>query len=201
MSVSIVDYGLGNLGSVANMFRHIGVEVRRVSTEEQILASDHLLLPGVGAFDNGMTRLHDAGIVGALREYADSGRPLLGICLGMQLLFDSSDEGQELGLGIIAGTSRRFDVSPGLRIPHMGWNTVRSLRDDPLLKGIDDASRFYFVHGYRVVPTHDDNVLATSTYGGDFVSMVRARNVAGAQFHPEKSHTFGMTLLRNFAES
>lgn len=199
MSVSIIDYGLGNLGSVANMFRRIGVDAHRVSTPEQVLASERVLLPGVGAFDHGVRRLRETGLFEPLQEFAGSGRPLFGICLGMQLLFDSSEEGEESGLRLIPGRSRRFPAAPGLRVPHMGWNVVSQKHPDTLLIDTDRSSRYYFVHSYHVVPERPEDVLATTPYGEGFVSMVRSGSTMGAQFHPEKSHTFGMSILGNFA--
>jgi len=200
MSVSLVDYGLGNLGSVANMLKRVGAESRRVSTGDQIMDSERILLPGIGAFDTGMSLLRQHDLIDPLREFAASGRPLLGICLGMQLLLDSSDEGVESGLGLISGRSVRFPVDSALRVPHMGWNTVTPVHDDALVADLDTDSRFYFVHSYYVVPDRDSDVLATTPYGRDFASMVAAGNVLGAQYHPEKSHAFGMTILKNFAE-
>ena len=199
MTVSIVDYGVGNLGSVINMFKRIGTDTRVVSSPSGIAESERVLLPGVGSFDHGAQRLADGGLTEPLQRFAASGRPLMGICLGMQLLFDSSEEGVRPGLGLLAGRSRRFEDIPTLRVPHMGWNSVIATRPDPLLAGIEPDNRFYFVHSYHVVPTSAQHTLATSNYGHDFSSMVRAANVMGAQFHPEKSHTFGMTVLRNFA--
>ena len=199
MSVSVVAYGLGNLGSVLNMLKRIGAEPRVASTPEEVAASDRLLLPGIGAFDTGMSLLRDAELIGPIREYAASGRPVLGICLGMQLLLDSSDEGDEPGLGLIPGSSARFDESSGLRIPHVGWNTLTPTRADPLVAGLPEESRFYFVHSYRVIPRDESDTLAVTEYGGPFASMIRSGNVMGAQYHPEKSHAFGMQILRNFA--
>lgn len=200
MSVSLVDYGLGNLGSVTNMLKRVSVDSQRVTTPEEILASDKVLLPGVGAFDAGMSLLRSAKLVDSLREYAASGRPLLGICLGMQLLFDSSEEGSAEGLGLIAGKSVRFEDAPGLRVPHMGWNSIAPAREHPLVADLPADNRFYFVHSYRVVPEHTAHTLAVTDYGHPFTSMVQSDNVMGAQFHPEKSHAFGMTILRNFAK-
>lgn len=199
MSVSVVSYGLGNLGSVMNMLKRIGADPRIASTPEEVEASDRLLLPGIGAFDTGMRLLHEAGLTGPIQAFARGGRPLLGICLGMQLLLDSSEEGEAPGLGLIAGTSRLFDETTGLRVPHVGWNTLVPSRPDPLLADLPDESRFYFVHSYRVVPESNDNTLAVSHYGVPFASMIRAGNVMGAQYHPEKSHSFGMQILRNFS--
>ena len=201
MSVSLVDYGLGNLGSVANMFKRAGVQTRMVSTPDEIAESDRVLLPGIGAFDEGMSRLSDRGLVEPLQQFAAAGKPLLGICLGMQLLFDSSEEGEAAGLGLIPGRSVRFSEGDGIRVPHMGWNLAEPTRADPLVEGLPDESRFYFVHSYHVVPARPEDALAVSNYGTRFVSMVRAGSVAGAQFHPEKSHAFGLTILKNFAHA
>lgn len=135
----------------------------------------------------------------ALREYAGSGRPLMGICLGMQLLLDSSEEGDAPGIGLIPGRSLRFPAS-GERVPHMGWNLMQPTRADPLVEELPGDSRFYFVHSYRVVPEDDAHVLGITEYGLPFASMIRLGNVMGAQFHPEKSHDFGKRILKNFAE-
>jgi len=199
MTVSLVDYGLGNLGSVVNMLKRIGTQIHLVRTPDGIHESDRLLLPGVGAFDAGMRLLDEQGLGRAIQEFAASQRPLLGICLGMQLLLDSSDEGDLSGLGLVPGRSIRFEQRAGLRIPHMGWNLVRPVRQDPLVANLPDESRFYFVHSYRVVPDDDQGVLAITEHGDVFASMIRQGNVMGAQFHPEKSHAFGMQLLKNFA--
>ena len=200
MSVSVIGYGLGNTGSVINMFKRIGAEARIISSPAEVAQSDRVLLPGIGAFDHGMSRLEDLGFADALRDFATTERPFLGICLGMQLLLDASEEGDLPGLGLIPGQSRRFDEATGVRIPHMGWSAIRPRHEDSLIAGAETGSRFYFVHSYRVVPDREDDVLAISDYGVEFASMVRSGNVMGAQFHPEKSHTFGMTVLKNFAE-
>jgi glutamine amidotransferase len=200
MTVSLVDYGLGNLGSVANMLKRVGATTRRVSTPEEILESERVLLPGIGAFDSGTGRLRDLGLFEPLREFASTGRPLLGICLGMQLLLDSSEEGVTQGLGLIRGRSVRFDESTGVRVPHMGWNHVEPTRADSLVAGLPDDNRFYFVHSFYVVPERDEDVLGTTVYGVQFASIVRSANVIGAQFHPEKSHTFGMAVLGSFVK-
>lgn len=170
-----------------------------MSTREEILSSERVLLPGVGAFDEGMARLADKGLVEPLREFAVSGQPVFGVCLGMQLLLDGSEEGNAAGLGLIPGRSVRFAETDGLRVPHMGWNTIDVAHADPLVDGMTDDSRFYFVHSYRAVPEQVEAILATSNYGGKFVSMIRVGNVMGAQFHPEKSHSYGLKILRNFA--
>jgi glutamine amidotransferase len=200
LSVSVVGYGLGNLGSVLNMLRRIGDDPHTATTPEEIAASERLLLPGIGAFDAGMRLLGDTGLTDSIRDFAASGRPVLGICLGMQLLLDSSEEGVEPGLSLIPGTSVKFDEASGLRIPHVGWNTVEPTRTDPLVVGLPDESRFYFVHSYHVVPQSPDATLGVTVYGAPFASMIRSGNVMGAQYHPEKSHAFGMQILRNFSE-
>lgn len=199
MTVSLVSYGLGNLGSVVNMLKRVGAETRLVSTPDEIMASDRLLLPGIGAFDTGIGLLDKQGLAPAIKEFAASGKPVLGICLGMQLLLDGSEEGRLTGLGLIPGTSKRFAGQPHLRVPHMGWNIVTATHDDPLVAGLEPDSRFYFVHSYKVVPERDGDTLGTTTYGEPFVSMIRSDNVMGAQYHPEKSHAFGMLVLSNFA--
>lgn len=200
MTVSLISYGLGNLGSVANMLKRVGAEVRFVSTPDEVLSSDRLLLPGIGAFDAGMRQLDEHGLTPAIKLFAATGKPLLGICLGMQLLLDSSEEGEAPGLGLIPGRSVRFLESAGSRVPHMGWNLVEPTRQDNLVDSLPAESRFYFVHSYRVVPDDDAHVLATTRYGVPFASMIRSGNVMGAQFHPEKSHDFGKRILKNFAE-
>ena len=199
MTVSLVAYGLGNLGSVVNMLKRAGAEARLVTSPQEILDSERVLLPGIGAFDEGMARLRNLGLEGPLKEFAASGQPLFGICLGMQLLLDSSEEGEASGLGLIPGRSVRFDGASGIRVPHMGWSAVAPTRPDPLVADLPDESRFYFVHSYRVVPDRPADELGTSTYGTPFASMIRSDNVMGAQYHPEKSHSFGMTILKNFA--
>jgi glutamine amidotransferase len=199
MSVSVISYGLGNLGSVVNMLRRIGAEPRIVTNPEEIESSERLLLPGVGAFDSGMTLLCNAGLADSIRSFAATGRPLLGICLGMQLLLDASAEGDRAGLGLVPGRSERFDEMAGVRVPHIGWNSVTPVRSDALLADLPIDARFYFVHSYRVVPESEQDVLATTHYGSPFASMIRRGNIVGAQFHPEKSHAFGMKILSNFA--
>jgi len=199
MSVTLISYGLGNLGSVVNMLKRVGAESKLASTPEQILSADRLLLPGIGAFDTGMRLLDELGLTPAIKEFAATGKPVLGICLGMQLLLDGSEEGVDSGLGLIPGASIRFTEQPDLRIPHMGWNVATPTRDDTLVADLEQDSRFYFVHSYRVVPKKEDDVLATTNYGGQFASMIRSGNVMGAQFHPEKSHAFGMRVLTNFS--
>ena len=201
-TVGIVDYGVGNIGSLTNMFRHLGAEVVLCRDEEGIATAKRLVLPGVGAFDHAMTELRSRGLVDALTGYAETGAPLLGICLGMQLLLESSEEGVTHGLGLIQGGSVRFDgAGTGVRVPQMGWNTVTPLRSSPLFEGLETENRFYFVHSYAVECADPADELGRTEYGRAYTSMVQHGNVVGMQFHPEKSHTFGMRLLSNWMAS
>lgn len=197
--VSLVSYGVGNLGSVRNMFRRLGVSTEDVTEPEQLVHASRVLLPGVGAFDHGMGALLDGGWVEAIRQHVSSGKPLLGICLGMQLLLESSEEGQLPGFGFIPGKVVRFEAEAGLRVPHMGWNLAAPTQEHGLFEGLDEDSRYYFVHSYYAVPTQEEHTLATTRYGHEFASAVISENVYGTQFHPEKSHRFGMRLLESFS--
>lgn len=186
-----------------NMFRRVGAKARLVSEPEAVTGAEKILLPGVGAFDVGMRRLRESGMIATLMARANEpGVAILGICLGMQMLANGSEEGVESGLGIIAGRCVRFQFpdSRDLKVPHMGWNVIRPQRASPLLSTLDDEPRFYFVHSYHLICDDPLDVLATTEHGGEFVAMVRRGNIYGAQFHPEKSHRFGMALLKAFAE-
>jgi glutamine amidotransferase len=200
--ISVVDYGVANLASMLNMLRKIGVDAERAGTPEELQSASKIVLPGIGAFDQGMAALEERGLLPLLRQKAlDEKVPILGVCLGMQMLGQGSEEGCAPGLGLIDATCRRFRPPEGvvLKVPHMGWNTVVPRRASPLLERLDSQSRFYFVHSYRVVCGDSADELAYSRYGGDFTSIVARGNIYGVQFHPEKSHRFGMALLRNFA--
>lgn len=200
--IAIVDYGLGNLGSIANMLKVIGERSVITSDPEKIQKADKLILPGVGAFDAGMTQLSERGLISVLQEETlQKGKPLLGICLGMQLLGRKSEEGTLSGLGLVPFDNIRFRIDPasGLKVPHMGWDIVRFERKSPLLDGIEGTQRYYFVHSYHVVCDDSENRLMTCDYGYEFVAAVVKDNILGVQFHPEKSHNFGMKLLENFA--
>jgi glutamine amidotransferase len=202
--IVVVDYGVGNLGSIVNMLRRIGCDAGATTEAAAVAAADRLILPGVGAFDPAMERLRASDLLEPLRRRViEQGRPLLGICLGMQLLTEGSEEGQLPGLGWLPATTVRFrfdDRSRDLRVPHMGWNTVTWRHGDPLGRAAEDDVRYYFAHSYHVRCRHDEHVLATTEYGGEFHSAVRRDNIRGTQFHPEKSHRYGMDLLRAFAE-
>ena len=202
--IVVVDYGMGNLGSILNMLKKIGAEAELASEPEDVRRASKLILPGVGAFDSGMRHLEQRGFIEALNERVLSdGVPTLGVCLGMQLLTARSEEGELPGLGWLDGETVRFQFDgrqQDLRIPHMGWNTVSIRRQDGLFETADMESRYYFVHSYHVVCNHSEDILATTNYGYDFASAVRKRNIMGVQFHPEKSHRFGQRLLQCFVE-
>lgn len=201
--IVIVDYGVGNVGSILNMFKRLNVEASVSSSASDIERADKLILPGVGAFDHGMGSLNSSGLRPVLdRQVLDRKTPVLGICLGMQLLTEGSEEGKEPGLGWIAGRTVKFRFEPGQRkrVPHMGWNVVTPTGTDTLFRDLDEDHGFYFVHSYYVTCRSATDVLATTPYGVEFVSAVQKDNVFGAQFHPEKSHKHGMRLLKNFAE-
>jgi glutamine amidotransferase len=199
--IVIVDLGLGNMGSVRNMFKRVGVPTLSTVEPEEIKQATKLVLPGVGAFDAGMARLKESGLIGLLTErVVDEQVPTIGICLGMQLLTEGSEEGSLPGLGWVPGTTVRFRLEgTSLKVPHMGWNHARPTRADSLFADADDEARYYFVHSYHVVCNDEADVLAWTDHGTQFASALQRDNVFGTQFHPEKSHRFGMQVLRNFA--
>lgn len=202
--IVIVDYGMGNLGSVQNMFKKVGAVSKISSDLEEISQANKILLPGVGAFDIAMRKIADAGMLEVLNKKAlEEKVPVMGICLGMQLLTNGSEEGQLPGLGWIPGYARHFKnrIEYHLRVPHMGWNTVRLRQRSAILDGFEqeEEPRFYFVHSYFVRVDDENNSLMRTSYGVEFDSAIIKDNIIGAQFHPEKSHKFGMKLFRNFA--
>lgn len=197
--IAIIDYGAGNLRSVELAFRRIGVQARATGDGEEIRAASGAVLPGVGAFADAMGALEKRGLVPVIRDYAASGRPLLGICLGMQALLDGSEEGPGLpGLGLIPGRAARLPER-GLKIPHIGWNSLRAAKQSPLLAGLPEEPYAYFVHSYACWAERPEDVLAVTEYGVPFHSAVQRGNVMGVQFHPEKSGRHGEQMLRNFA--
>lgn len=199
--ISIVDYGVCNLGSIRNMLRKLGLESELAADPDAIVRASKIILPGVGAFAHGMGALRELGLVEPLRaKVLEQRTPLLGICLGMQLLGKSSEEGSSAGLGLIDGGCVRFRFPEGspYRVPHMGWNETVARRESALVEGLASGARFYFTHSYHLVCADPADVLAVANHGIDFTAMVQRDNVYGVQFHPEKSHRFGMALLRNF---
>jgi glutamine amidotransferase len=198
--ITIIDYGMGNLRSVEKALEKVGAEVRVSRDPDDIRSADHIVLPGVGAFGDAMANLGKRGLVEVIKEEVGAGKPFLGICLGLDLIFEESDEhGLHQGLGLLPG---RVELLPTeLKIPHIGWNKVQIEKESRLLDGIPDESFFYFVHSYAVFPSQDSDILCTTDYGCRFVSAVENRNIAAFQFHPEKSSSLGLTILRNFATS
>lgn len=200
--IVIIDYGMGNLNSIKNMFKKIGIPATISSNIDLIRSADKLILPGVGAFDNGMKNIKEMGLIEVLNEMIlNLKRPILGICLGMQLMTLSSEEGILPGLGWINGNTERFKQQELVhhRIPNIGWNTLSINQLHPLLDGIDSDYRFYFVHSYHVCCNDPDNVIATTLYGIRFTSAFARGNIMGVQFHPEKSLRFGFKIFQNFA--
>tara|TARA_R110002072_G_scaffold255129_2_gene413856 strand:- start:9205 stop:9846 length:642 start_codon:yes stop_codon:yes gene_type:complete len=199
-TIVVIDYGVGNLGSVANMLKKVGAKKVIFSNDPEMIASSNkVLLPGVGSFDHGMKRLNDLGISDALKTLvARDDSLLMGICLGMQLLTEGSAEGEIPGLGLVPGKALLFHDNQGLKVPHMGWNVVYPKKSSFLLQDLPTESRFYFVHSYYVSCSNEEDVLCTTNYGNEFVSSFQRGNIIGCQFHPEKSHRFGMQLFKNF---
>ena len=202
--IVIIDYGMGNLGSILNMLKKIGADAKISSELSDVISAYKLILPGVGAFDEGMRKLMESELLQALnKKILEEKCPVLGICLGMQLLTRCSEEGGLAGLGWIDAETRRFkfdeEETAHLKIPHMGWNEVNPTGDSRLFFGFEQLPRFYFVHSYHVCCKNREDILATSFYGYEFTAAVGKENIMGTQFHPEKSHHYGMHLLRNFA--
>ncbi len=213
--IAIIDYRMGNLRSVQKAVEHVGGEAALVNTADAITKADKLILPGVGAFGDGMRFLNELGLSGPIREYVQTGKPVLGICLGMQLLFDGSEEdapppdvsssdvnnGLVTGLGILPGRIVKFDVQRGgqkVKVPQMGWNALQWDRPDPVLNGLEQGSAVYFVHSYYARPADDSLTSARADYGGDFCASIHRENLFATQFHPEKSQRVGMKILKNF---
>ena len=194
----IIDYGMGNLRSVEKAVEAVGGRPLISGHPETVRQAERLILPGVGAFGDAMANLRRDGLDGAIRDASGAGKPLLGLCLGLQLLFTESDEfGTHQGLNLIPGKVRKFQ-DPGLRVPHVGWNQIEGSRPDRLLEGIAEGSYFYFVHSYFVEPDRSEDILRWTDYGRRFCSIACRGKVWGAQFHPEKSQDSGKRLLRNF---
>jgi imidazole glycerol-phosphate synthase subunit HisH len=201
--ISIVDYGLGNIQAFLNVYKRLNIEAMRVTTGHQLDGATKIILPGVGAFDHAMERLEVSGMRSVLNDLVLAQQvPILGVCVGMQMLAHTSDEGDREGLGWVPGRVRRFESEGDMpiRLPHMGWNDASPTSPNALFTGLEPCPRFYFLHSYYFECERDADVAAVSSYGRDFSSAVNLGNVYGVQFHPEKSHHFGTRLLQNFAE-
>lgn len=199
--ITIINYGMGNLGSVQNMLKYIGVPSMITSDIQKIKSADRLLLPGVGSFDIAMQLLNSKNMIEVLNEkVVIEQTPILGICLGMQLLTKHSEEGNVKGLGWIDAQTKKFsDLPNNLKVPHMGWNFITPIKESYLLQNLDGNSKFYFVHSYFVKCNNKDNIICQTNHGTIFDSLISKDNIFGAQFHPERSHKYGMKLLENFS--
>ncbi|MDO9384684.1 MAG: imidazole glycerol phosphate synthase subunit HisH [Hyphomicrobiaceae bacterium] len=203
--ITIVDYGLGNIRAFQNMYKRMGVETRSARTADELCNAERIVLPGVGAFDHAMELLDASGMRGTLDELVlGHSVPILGVCVGMQILAESSEEGVRKGLGWIKGSVRHFKSEPatnGLPLPHMGWNDVTTAEADPLFNSLETGSRFYFLHSYYFECAQPQEVTARAQYGANFTCAVKSGKIRGVQFHPEKSHHYGAQLLKNFADN
>jgi len=200
--IVIVNYGVGNLGSVQNMLKKAGFESVLASDISAVEKADKIILPGIGAFDHCMQKFNESGLRPLVEQKVMEDKvPLLGICVGLQMLMENSEEGTEPGLGWIAGKTIKFkkDVLGNLKIPHMGWTDVKRSKTSDLTNDLGEQPRFYFVHSFHVLPDNPEDVLLQANYGYDFTAAVNHDNIFGVQFHPEKSHKYGMKILENFA--
>lgn len=199
--ITIIDYRMGNLRSVQKAFEKVGASAQITNDPDVIRKASKVVLPGVGAFEQAMDNLRERGLDEVVKETIAADKPFLGICLGLQLLFDVSYEaGEHIGLGIIPGKVQKFIPTSGMKVPHMGWNQLDDLQQNPILEGIATSSYFYFVHSYYVVPSDDSIVAASTDYGSPFCSAISRSNLFATQFHPEKSQKVGLQLLKNFAD-
>lgn len=202
--ITIVDYGMGNLRSVEKAFELFCPEVRIGSSPADVISSDKIVLPGVGAFKNAMDELRKRGLTDAVKKAIRDGKPFLGICLGLQLLFSESEEGGRVkGLDILKGTVKRFKDAAGLKIPHMGWNQIKpqaTSHKSQVLNGVSDGAYMYFVHSYYVEPEENDIILCETEYGDTFTSGISKDNIYAFQFHPEKSQSQGLRIVKNFVD-
>jgi len=197
--IVVVDYDAGNLRSVQRALEAMGQHVRVTPDPREVHRAEALVLPGVGSAQDCMRKLEERDLIAPLREYAASGKPFLGVCVGLQLLYDGSEEGGGVEcLGILRGTVRRFPAEAGLKVPQIGWNSITLRREHPLLDGVPDRTYFYFVHSYYADPADAETIVATAEYGLDFAAIVAQDNVVATQFHPEKSADLGLRLYANF---
>jgi len=201
--ITIIDYKTGNSGSILNVYRRIGCNAIITSRQEDIRNAEKLILPGVGSFDCAMKNLHDMNLIPVLEEsILDRKTPLLGICIGMQIMASHSEEGRCQGLGWIDADIKKFQIpeTEHLKIPHMGWNSLHIKQEDSIIAGVTDSDMFYFVHSYHYSEPKDADILATTGYGYEFPSLIKKENIYGIQCHPERSHASGILFLKNFAE-
>ena len=203
MSIAIVDYGMANLRSVQKAFEQVGHAAQVISRPEEVEWAQKIVLPGVGAFADAVRWLREKELAAPILRHIEKGKPFLGICLGLQMLFDVGyEDGEHRGLGVLRGKCVRFDVDAtmNLKVPHMGWNQIQVRKASPLVKELPQEANVYFVHGYHVVPENEDVIATTTDYGRPFVSSIWRDNVMATQFHPEKSQKVGLKMLANFAE-
>lgn len=202
--ITIVNYGSGNVRAIANIYERLNIDYRIADSPSSLESSSKIILPGVGAFDQTIGHLHESGIEPVLQNLViEKSVPVLGICVGMQIMGDSSEEGKKNGLGWISGRVRKFDLYKLMnkpKIPHLGWNSVRAVNQINLFEGIDIQKGFYFIHSYYFDPVDTEHTMCVTTYGDEFASAIYKSNIYGVQFHPEKSHSNGIKLLKNFAE-
>jgi glutamine amidotransferase len=202
--IKIIDYGLGNISAFINVYERLNIPVSVAKNADDLEMATKIILPGVGAFDHAMNKLNNSGMKGILDKLVlDLKVPILGICVGMQILAKDSDEGKLPGLGWVDGSVKKFSftsINVKIQLPHMGWNTICPTMDNPLLTHLSNVSRFYFLHSYYFKCSQTDNVIATTEYGTQFTSVLNHNNIYGVQCHPEKSHQWGIQLLKNFAE-
>ncbi len=202
--ITLIDYGVGNINAFVNVYKRVDVPVKIAKIKEDLIGAEKLILPGVGHFDHAMTQLNNSGMRDTLDKMVLLDKiPVIGICVGMQMMANNSDEGTMEGLKWIDASVRKFDeskINQVTRLPHMGWNDVRPVKDIPLFKGLEKDAIFYFLHTYYFECTNPEDVMAVTEYGGEFASAAHHENKYGIQFHPEKSHSYGETLLHNFAK-